>query len=364
MRPSATVMSHSSRSREATVDQRRWQRHAGHDPDIRRPERFDAEGQHAATHARRAVPRLSVHRREVVRRRAAVCALRHGGAAALAHAGGFHGDDRPVPGPARAERRQRGDPARQAVARSARRHRRVPRALRASLSVGARARAALYELGCASARVGGRDRPRRLGGGPVHGRRGEAWPADRPQARGGRVDGRLLRRGGDRPRASAHGDADRGDRRPVLLAEAHAVTLIELGVYFALLSLLTFGGVSSVIPEMQRYIVDVKGWATAADFMARFAVAQAAPGPNVLFTSLIGYRVAGIAGSLVALLGLCVPAAALTWVVSTVWERVRDSAARGVIRRALAPLVVGLTFAPASTTPPPPPPDWRFCLMS
>ena len=95
------------------------------------------------------------------------------------------------------------------------------------------------------------------------------------------------------------------------------MTLIELGLYFALLSLLTFGGVSSVIPEMQRYIVDVKGWTTAADFMHLFAVAQAAPGPNVLFTSLIGYRVAGIAGSLVALLGLCVPAAALTWVVST-----------------------------------------------
>ncbi len=123
------------------------------------------------------------------------------------------------------------------------------------------------------------------------------------------------------------------------------MTLIELGLYFALLSLLTFGGVSSVIPEMQRYIVDVKGWTTAADFMHLFAVAQAAPGPNVLFTSLIGYRVAGIAGSLVALLGLCAPAAALTWVVSTLWERVGDSPWRTIIRRALAPLVVGLTFA-------------------
>ncbi len=90
--------------------------------------------------------------------------------------------------------------------------------------------------------------------------------------------------------------------------------LIELGRYFALLSRLTFGGVSSVIPEMQRYIVDVKGWTTAADFLHLFAVAQAAPGPNVLFTSLIGYKVAGLAGSLVALLGLCVPAAALTLV--------------------------------------------------
>jgi chromate transporter len=92
------------------------------------------------------------------------------------------------------------------------------------------------------------------------------------------------------------------------------VTLLELGRYFTLPSLLTFGGVSSVIPEMQRYIVDVKGW-TAADFMHLFAVAQSAPGPNVLFASLIGYRIAGVGGSLVALVGLCVPAAALTWVL-------------------------------------------------
>ncbi|PYM78597.1 MAG: chromate transporter [Candidatus Rokuibacteriota bacterium] len=174
----------------------------------------------------------------------------------------------------------------------------------------------------------------------------------------------MLHRGGDRARAAARGDADRGDRRSVSLAQAHAVTLIELGLYFALLSLLTFGGVSSVIPEMQRYIVDVKGWTTAADFMNLFAVAQAAPGPNVLFTSLIGYRVAGIAGSVVALLGLCVPAAALTWVVSTLWERVGDSPWRNIIRRALAPVVVGLTFAGGYIIATPHTPDWRLWLIA
>jgi chromate transporter len=71
------------------------------------------------------------------------------------------------------------------------------------------------------------------------------------------------------------------------------VILVQLGLYFALLSLLTFGGLGPVIPEMQRYIVDVKGWMTPGDFMQLFAVAQTAPGPNVLVTSLIGYGVAG-----------------------------------------------------------------------
>src|SRR5260370_580453 len=63
MRSSATVMSRSSRSREATVDRRGRQRHADYGRDTRRPARFDAGGRHAATHGRRAVPRLSVARR-------------------------------------------------------------------------------------------------------------------------------------------------------------------------------------------------------------------------------------------------------------------------------------------------------------
>jgi chromate transporter len=138
------------------------------------------------------------------------------------------------------------------------------------------------------------------------------------------------------------------------------VILIELGTYFALLSLLTFGGLSAVVPDMQRCIVDVKSWTTATDFMRLFAVAQAAPGPNVLITSLIGYRVAGVAGSLVALFALCLPAAALTWVVSELWERFRDSPWRGAIQRALAPLVVGLTFAAAYVIATPHAPDGRI----
>jgi chromate transporter len=142
------------------------------------------------------------------------------------------------------------------------------------------------------------------------------------------------------------------------------VILIELGTYFALLSFLTFGGLSAVVPDMQRYIVDVKGWMTATDFMGLFAVAQAAPGPNVLITSLIGYRVAGVPGSLVALLALCLPAAALTWAVSAVWERFRESPWRGAIQRALAPLVVGVTFAAGYVMATPHAPDWRLWLIA
>jgi len=142
------------------------------------------------------------------------------------------------------------------------------------------------------------------------------------------------------------------------------VTLIELGLYFALLSPLTFGGLGSVIPDMQRYVVDVKGWMAPGDFMQLFAVAQTAPGPNVLVTSLIGYRVAGVAGSVVALLALCAPAAALTWAVAALWERCRESPWRRVVQRALAPIVVGLMLAAGYSIATPHTPDWRLWAIA
>ena len=140
--------------------------------------------------------------------------------------------------------------------------------------------------------------------------------------------------------------------------------LVQLGLYFALLSLLTFGGLGPVIPEMQRYIVDVKGWMTPGDFMQLFAVAQTAPGPNVLVTSLVGYRVAGVAGSVVALLALCVPTAAIAWSTSVLWERFRESPWRRVAQRALTPLLVGLMLAAGYTIATPHAPDWRLWLIA
>ena len=121
--------------------------------------------------------------------------------------------------------------------------------------------------------------------------------------------------------------------------------LVELALHFAVLSLISFGGMPAVMPEMQRLVVDVKAWTTPAEFIQLFAIAQAAPGPNVLVVSLIGWKAAGLAGALVALLAVCFPAAVLSWCVADLWERFKDSPWRTAIQRAIAPLVVGLIFS-------------------
>ena len=87
--------------------------------------------------------------------------------------------------------------------------------------------------------------------------------------------------------------------------------MLQIAFYFALLSLVSVGGIPSVMPEMQRLVVDVQGWMSAAEYTQIFAIAQAAPGPNVLVTALIGWKVYGIVGGLVALGAFCGPAAVL-----------------------------------------------------
>ena len=140
--------------------------------------------------------------------------------------------------------------------------------------------------------------------------------------------------------------------------------LIELALYFGLLSLISVGGMPSVMPELQRMVVDVKGWLTPGEFLQAFAVGQAAPGPNILIASLIGWKVAGIPGALVALAAICGPAAVVAWWVSELWERFKDSPWRRAIQKAIAPVVVALILSSGVIIATPGTPDWRLWLIA
>lgn len=135
--------------------------------------------------------------------------------------------------------------------------------------------------------------------------------------------------------------------------------MLELAFYFALLSLISFGGMSSILPEMQRLVVDAHGWVTAAEFTQLFALSQAAPGPNVLFTSLVGWKMGGIGGALVALVAFCLPAAMLAYWVGALWDRFREAAWVRLTKRALLPLTVALALSAGYVLATPLGLEWR-----
>lgn len=118
--------------------------------------------------------------------------------------------------------------------------------------------------------------------------------------------------------------------------------LLSLLGSFALFSLMAVGGAITLIPEMHHYVVESHHWMSGQEFAALFAIAQAAPGPNVLVVSLIGWKVAGLAGALAATVGMCGPSSLLSYYVARWWQRLHGSPWRRAIERGLAPLTIGL----------------------
>src|SRR5438093_11977361 len=113
--------------------------------------------------------------------------------------------------------------------------------------------------------------------------------------------------------------------------------LFEIAWRFASLSLLAIGGINALLPEIHRVVVDVEGWMTSAEFAQMFALAQLAPGPNAMIVALIGWKVAGIAGALVATIAACGPSSLACYVAWQWADRLQQSTMRAVVQRALAP---------------------------
>lgn len=141
--------------------------------------------------------------------------------------------------------------------------------------------------------------------------------------------------------------------------------LLDMAAYFSLLSLISIGGLPAVLPELQRYVIEVKGWLAPEEFLQLYAIGQAAPGPNMLIVSLIGWKVAGLPGALVALGALCGPAGLLAYGVADLWERFKEAPWRLAIQRAMVPLVVAFILSGGYILATPGnAPDWRLWLIA
>ena len=126
-----------------------------------------------------------------------------------------------------------------------------------------------------------------------------------------------------------------------------SVTLTLAGL-FGELSVLAVGGIAPVLPEMQRQLVDVHHYMGREEFAALFALAQASPGPNMMVSTLVGWRLAGLSGALAATAGMIGPSSVLTYATARAWHRFRYKPWRQVIQAGLTPVTVGLVAAGAA----------------
>lgn len=124
-------------------------------------------------------------------------------------------------------------------------------------------------------------------------------------------------------------------------------TLYDLARIFAPLSLVAFGGGPTIVAEIERQTVAVHGWLTHQDFIDIFAISRVAPGPGILMITLIGWKVAGWLGAIVASLSFYIPSGLLVVGAALLWHRHRAASWRDKVERGLAPIAIGLIFAGA-----------------
>lgn len=123
---------------------------------------------------------------------------------------------------------------------------------------------------------------------------------------------------------------------------------LQLFFEFTLLSFVAFGGATALLPEMHRVVVDNHHWLNDTTFTHLYAIAQAAPGPNVLVVTLIGWEVAGLAGALAATLAMCLPMSVLIYLLIDRWESFAGKRWQKAVSLGVAPLAVGLIFSGAT----------------
>ena len=150
---------------------------------------------------------------------------------------------------------------------------------------------------------------------------------------------------------------------------------LGLFMHFATLSLLAVGGAITAAPDMHRFLVDEQHWLTESQFTSSIAIAQAAPGPNVLFVALMGWNVGMNAGGYwlallgvsLAMAGIMIPSSALTFFLARWGHHNREKLGVRAFKQGMAPIVIALLAATSwllSAAHGDPAHDWRLWLLT
>jgi chromate transporter len=122
-------------------------------------------------------------------------------------------------------------------------------------------------------------------------------------------------------------------------------SVLDFALELAAISLLSIGGVQAILPEIQRKLVEVNGWMSASTFADLYALGTAAPGPNAVVGTLLGFHLGGLWGAFLFTCAMTLPTSLFAYFMAQVWERFRAASWRQVIADALAPITVGLMLA-------------------
>jgi chromate transporter len=119
------------------------------------------------------------------------------------------------------------------------------------------------------------------------------------------------------------------------------VSLARIFAVFALIGVTSFGG--GIVAYLRRALVEKEKWLDGESFMAALEIAQTLPGLNSTNMSVIvGRKLRGAAGALVAVLGMIVPGAIIVTALGFAYVAVRHDPTVAVVLTGVAAAAVGL----------------------
>ncbi|MCA1994597.1 MAG: chromate transporter, partial [Coleofasciculus sp. S288] len=139
--------------------------------------------------------------------------------------------------------------------------------------------------------------------------------------------------------------------------------VLKLFTTFAVMSVTLFGSGYVFIPIIQDAVVNGQGWVTNKEFIDGLAISQITPGPILITSAFIGYKVAGLLGALSATLGMFLPPALLMLAGTYFLDRIKQSAVIKAALRGVRPAVVGMLVAAAFVVGSTAPQHWASAVI-
>ena len=122
---------------------------------------------------------------------------------------------------------------------------------------------------------------------------------------------------------------------------------LTLFLSFAKIGSFTFGGGYAMVPLIEREIIDKRGWVDKSEFLELLTLAQSAPGPIVLNTSVfVGYKVDGYRGAIWGTLGVVLPSFLVILLIAVYFSSMRENPTVEAVFKGMRPAVVALIIAP------------------
>lgn len=120
---------------------------------------------------------------------------------------------------------------------------------------------------------------------------------------------------------------------------------LELFLSFFKTGLFTFGGGYAMISLLEVEFVERKKWIEHDEFMDVVVIAESTPGPIAINSATyIGYKVAGVGGSVLSTLGVCLPSFIIIYLISLFFDRFLAIEAVAAAFRGIQVAVVYLIF--------------------